>query len=372
MTLKLSFLDKCPIEKGLTAEQALHNAAEIAQKVESLGFYRYWVAEHHHSSQYASPSPELMIAWLIQQTEQIRLGSGGVMLQHYSPYKVAENFNVLSALAAGRIDLGIGKAPGGLPQSTQALQQGLDQVKKGDFKQQLLQVQQYIQAPAVQEPTVQKQVVQEQVVQKQVVQEPTIQKPAIQAQQLAAESALAATPLAQQPAELFLLGASVESAVLAAELGWNFVFAAHLNANQQQLHDALQAFRQRRAQHRHPQHNKAIIAVQMIVAENQQLAEHWAEKLAVWSLHLANGQRVKLLSEQMGYAFAQQAQSEIISLQPEALNIVKGSALAVQQQLVALAEQYAVDELMVEIPLTQHAQRLQMLEDLVAVTRLAA
>ena len=87
----------------------------LAQQAETLGYHRFWIAEHHNTPQLASPSPELLIAWILGQTKRIRVGSGGVMLQHYSPYKVAENFNVLAAIAPGRVDLGVGKAPGGLP-----------------------------------------------------------------------------------------------------------------------------------------------------------------------------------------------------------------------------------------------------------------
>lgn len=333
MSLKLSFLDKCPIQEGANATQALQHALEIAQKVEALGFYRYWVAEHHLTERYASPSPELVLAWLLPQTQNIRLGSGGVMLQHYSPYKVAENFNVLATLGGERIDLGIGKAPGGLPKSTQALQRGLHQAEKGDFKQQLQLLQQHLNARSL-----------------------THDDP----------EHLAATPLPERSAELFLLGASVESAVLAAELNLNFVFAAHLNGNQQVLKEALAAFKQRNSQ------KKAIIALQIVVAETRQQAEKWAEDLSVWTLQLANGQKVKVLSEQMAHEFAEQAKSEIVSLQKEALNIVKGSAQEVRQQLSSLYQQHQIDELIVEIPLNEHQQRLAALDLLANVADLAA
>lgn len=332
MSLKLSFLDKCPIAEGANATQALQHAVEIAQKVEALGFYRYWVAEHHLTERYASPSPELVLAWLLPQTQNIRLGSGGVMLQHYSPYKVAENFNVLATLGGQRIDLGVGKAPGGLPKSTQALQRGLHQDEKGDFRQQLQLLQQHLQARSLTEDP----------------------------------EHLPATPIPEQSAELFLLGASVESAILAAELNWNFVFAAHLNGNQQVLKEALAAFKQRNS------HKKAIIALQIVVAETRQQAEKWAEDLSVWTLQLANGQKVKVLSEQMAHEFAEQAQSEIVSLQKEALNIVKGSAQEVRQQLSALYQQHQIDELIVEIPLSEHQQRLAALDLLADVADLAA
>lgn len=131
MSYRLSLLDKSPIAENETAQDALNRTLQLAQQAERGGFHRFWIAEHHNTSQLASPSPELLIARIAGQTQRIRIGSGGVMLQHYSPYKVAENFNVLASLAPRRIDIGIGKAPCGLPLSTRALQRGLHPQDKG-------------------------------------------------------------------------------------------------------------------------------------------------------------------------------------------------------------------------------------------------
>ena len=131
MSYRISILDKSPLAAGETAAQALARTLALAQQAEAWGYHRFWIAEHHNTEQLASPSPELAIAWILGQTRRIRVGSGGVMLQHYSPYKVAENFNMLASLAPGRVDLGVGKAPGGLPLSTRALQQDLIPSKRG-------------------------------------------------------------------------------------------------------------------------------------------------------------------------------------------------------------------------------------------------
>lgn len=110
MSYRLSILDKSPLGEGETAAMALARTLRLAQQAEEWGYHRFWIAEHHNTPQLASPSPELVIAWILGQTQRIRVGSGGVMLQHYSPYKVAENFNLLASLAPGRVDLGVGKA----------------------------------------------------------------------------------------------------------------------------------------------------------------------------------------------------------------------------------------------------------------------
>ncbi|MGG1267003.1 MsnO8 family LLM class oxidoreductase [Brevibacillus laterosporus] len=116
--MKISVLDQSYVIDGGTPELALEQTTELAQYVDEIGYHRYWVSEHHHSEALAGSSPEVLIAYLAAKTKRIRIGSGGVMLPHYSAYKVAENFNVLSTLAPGRIDVGIGRAPGGMPLST--------------------------------------------------------------------------------------------------------------------------------------------------------------------------------------------------------------------------------------------------------------
>ena len=109
--IKLSVLDQSPISDGSTATQAFSHTVTLAQEVEKLGYTRFWVSEHHNSVSLAGSSPEILISHIAAKTERMRVGSGGVMLPHYSPYKVAENFRVLEALYPNRIDLGVGRAP---------------------------------------------------------------------------------------------------------------------------------------------------------------------------------------------------------------------------------------------------------------------
>src|SRR6187549_4257220 len=112
MALRLSVLDQSPIAEGTTGSQALQNTLDLARLADALGYHRYWVAEHHGGPMLAGPSPEALIGPIAAATERLRVGSGGVMLPHYSPLKVAQSFSVLSGLFPGRIDLGIGRAPG--------------------------------------------------------------------------------------------------------------------------------------------------------------------------------------------------------------------------------------------------------------------
>lgn len=120
-TLRIGAVDQAPIYDGKPAADALRRSVELARHCERLGYERYWIAEHHNTPSYASAAPEILMAAIAGQTQRIRVGSGGVMLSHYSPLKVAEVFSSLEALFPGRIDMGIGRAPGGSSLSTHAL-----------------------------------------------------------------------------------------------------------------------------------------------------------------------------------------------------------------------------------------------------------
>ena len=317
MSWRISILDKSPVAEHETAADALARTLSLAQQAETLGYHRFWIAEHHNTPQLASPSPELLIAWILGQTRRIRVGSGGVMLQHYSPYKVAENFNLLAAIAPGRVDLGVGKAPGGLPLSTKALQLGLNPQEKGDFAAQLAQLNGWINPGSE-------------------------------------EEAVRATPRPQVPAAGFLLGASVESARLAARLNWDFVFAAHLNGDPELLREVIETWRAHSAR-------EVIVAVQAIVAPTQAQAGALASAVEVWGVELANGQRVTVASEEQAYAFARQANSEPLRIARRAQSLLVGTAESVLEQLEALHQQWGIDEFIIDTPVADGAARVQSL-----------
>src|ERR1700678_3917417 len=143
-SMKISVLDQSPISEGSTGADALRNTLDLARLADQLGFARYWVAEHHGTPMLACASPEVMIAAMGSQTSRIRIGSGGGMLSHYSPLKVAETFSILSALYPGRVDLGIGRAPGTDHSTAFALQRDRRQAAPDDFPQQLGELLRYL------------------------------------------------------------------------------------------------------------------------------------------------------------------------------------------------------------------------------------
>ena len=123
-SLRVSALDLSPVVAGSSAGEALRNTIDLATHVERLGFTRYWLAEHHNAGSLASSSPEILIGLVAQATREIRVGSGGIMLPNHSALKVAEWFRLLEALFPGRIDLGLGRAPGTDPRTARVLRQG--------------------------------------------------------------------------------------------------------------------------------------------------------------------------------------------------------------------------------------------------------
>src|SRR5918995_5165194 len=135
--LALSVLDQTPVSEGSTGGDALRNTIDLAHLADELGYRRYWLAEHHNGPLLAGPSPEVLIGPVAMATSRIRVGSGGVMLPHYSPLKVAESFSVLAGLFGDRIDLAIGRAPGTDPMTTFALQRDRRQAAPDDFPDQL-------------------------------------------------------------------------------------------------------------------------------------------------------------------------------------------------------------------------------------------
>ena len=196
MPLRLSVLDQAPISEGSTGADALRNSVDLAQFAEKAGYHRYWVAEHHGTPMLACASPEVLIAAIAAATTRIRVGSGGVMLPHYSPLKVAENFSMLSGLYGDRIDLAVGRAPGSDPVTAFALQRDRRHAAPDDFPDQLSELLAYewSRMPAGHR-----------------------------------FARLAKLPGGTTRPDVWLLGSSPQSAVWAAELGLPYAFADFIN-----------------------------------------------------------------------------------------------------------------------------------------------
>ena len=196
--MRLSVLDQSPISEGSTGADALANTLDLAQLCERLGYHRYWLAEHHGGPTLAGPSPEALIGPVAAATSTMRIGSGGVMLPHYSPFKVAETFSLLAGLFPDRIDLGIGRAAGTDPMTTFALQRDRRTAAPDDFPEQLAELLAHYDG-------------------------------AFPADHPFARLGRALPGAPHQP-EVWLLGSSAQSAIWAGQLGLPYAFADFINA----------------------------------------------------------------------------------------------------------------------------------------------
>jgi luciferase family oxidoreductase group 1 len=197
--LRLNVLDQSPISEGSTGPDALHNTLDLARLADRLGYHRYWLAEHHGTPTLACASPEVLIGPIAASTGRIRVGSGGVMLPHYSPLSVAERFSILSGLYPGRIDLGIGRAPGTDQLTMLALQRDRRQPTPDDFPQQLTELLAYLEDN-------------------------------MPADHPFARLSASLPGVPERP-EVWLLGSSPQSAIWAGELGLPYSFADFINPN---------------------------------------------------------------------------------------------------------------------------------------------
>lgn len=321
MSYKLSLLDKSPIAKGETAHDALKRTLTLAQAAERLGFHRFWVAEHHDTADLASSAPELVISWLLAGTKRIRIGSGGVMLQHYSPYKVAESFNTLASIAPGRVDLGVGKAPGGLPFSTKALQSEREAGKKLDFNGLLTDLTTFLDGTQ-------------------------------------GTDRAKATPSPATAPERFLLGASVDSGELAAAQGWGFVFARHLNGDEALLAASVERYRQLTGR-------PPVVAVAAILSRDGREAAALGDKFRPLKLHVAGRQSVTVGSEEQAREFARQAGVVDYRTEPAVPSLIAGSPRDLLAELDRLHRELGIAEFIVDF-FNQSDSRLEAVELLAA------
>ena len=321
MTLKLSILDLSPLYDSETAAQAFQHTIELARKADTWGYHRFWVSEHHGSDRVVGSSPEVLVSHLLAKTERIRVGSGGVMLQHYSPYKVVENFNVLASLAPGRVDLGIGRGPGGMPQSTRALQQGSGGANRS-LSDKLVELDQLLHdRVAASHPL----------------------------------HGLRASPKPPEPAELFLLGTTPASAELAADMAIPYVFAYFLNSDDDMMREAVAAYRTRFADaDTRPQ---VILALPVIVADTDAQASAYAAEITVVRIRLQSGRTLTVGNLEGAEEFGRQA-GEAYTLEVQQARVIHGAPDTVRQQLIDLQRAYDIDELMVITAIKDFSKRL--------------
>jgi luciferase family oxidoreductase group 1 len=303
--MQLNILDQCPIPEGSDAGDALRNTLELARTAERLGYGRYWLAEHHGTPGLACNSPEVMIGPVAAATSRIRVGSGGIMLPHYSPLKVAESFSMLNALFPGRIDLGIGRAPGTSAKVAFALQRDRRQPSPDDFREQMDELLSYKQIP-----------------------------------------------------EVSLLGSSVQSAVWAAELALPYVFADFINP----AGAAMAAYYR---EHFRPSgalaEPRVSVAVWALAAETDEEALRVSASARMMLLSLFRGRLIAVPSVEKALALLFRENVPIESV-PAGRRIITGAPARVRDSLEAVAAEYGADEVFVVNIVHDPAARLRCYE----------
>ncbi len=319
--IPLSVLDLSPIIEGGDASDSLRNSLDLAQHVEKWGFNRYWVAEHHGMTGIASAATSVVIGHIAAGTSTIRVGSGGIMLPNHSPLVIAEQFGTLEALFPGRIDLGLGRAPGTDMATAQALRRDL-QTSSDRFPQDVMELIAYLQ-PA----------------------EPGQRTRAV--------------PGAGSKVPVWILGSSLFGAQLAAELGLPYSFASHFAPGQ--MMDAIKVYRERFKPSQHLDKPHVMLGFSVFAADSEEEGQFLASSWQQAMIALRTGRPGKLPPPVAGF---------LQSLDPMKRSMVQdsitcaaiGNPEQVQEQLEAFIDRTTADELIITSQSYDHAARLRSYE----------
>jgi luciferase family oxidoreductase group 1 len=325
--LRLGIVDQVPVRNGGTAAESVRATLELARLADRLGYSRYWLAEHHSTNSFACAAPEVLIPQVAAATERIRVGSGGVMLSHYSPYKVAEQFRMLEALFPGRIDLGVGRAPGGMHRAVDALLYGRAPIPLERFPQQVADLARFLDDGF----------------------------PADHAWRK-----VRAMPRVESRPELWVLGSGGDSALYAAEQGCGYAFAQFISGL-----DGAELVRRYRARFR-PSADfpepRACVGIGVLCADTQAEAERLALSLHLWRWRIIRGQDRGIPTPEQAEAAFAEAGVPLHELLRDDPRVVVGDPDQVRDALRDLAERYGVDEIMTVTVTHDHAARRRSYE----------
>ncbi|AOS62642.1 luciferase family oxidoreductase, group 1 [Actinoalloteichus hymeniacidonis] len=328
-SVPLSVLDLAPVVSGSTATEALRHTLDLARLAERLGYHRYWVAEHHNMPGIASSAPAVLIGQVAAHTTTMRVGSGGVMLPNHPPLVVAEQFGMLTAMHPGRIDLGIGRAPGTDQRTAAALRRTSNPLSVEDFPRQLAELISYF--------------------------DPASGDPAWD---------VTAVPAPGNKPPVWLLGSSDFSATAAGMMGLPFSFAHHFSA--QNTMPALAAYRRNFRPSADLDKPYAMVAVGVVVAETEEHARWLAGSQGLSMVRLRSG-RPGLLPSPQEAADYPYTDAELAVVESWGASHIVGTPSSVREQLNELLERTEADELMVTSMIHGHQDRLRSYELLAEV-----
>lgn len=308
--MKLGILDQIPVAETQSATEALQQTIEIAKQAEKLGYHRFWLAEHHNSNRLASSAPEIVMAHIAAATEKIRVGSGGIMVMHYSALKVAEVFNTLSALTSNRIDLGMGRAPGGDGPTITAMAQGR-YFRSDDQYDKIIDILNLMDGS----------------------------QPALREYQ-----GVSVTPSNVDLAEAWLLGSTGNSALKAGELGIGYAFAQFFNGEASRA--IFDAYRNAFIPTAFMEQPLISISYAATVAETKDEAEYRARPIDLFRLGLMTGRLVPMISAEKAKDVTLTEKEEMLIQQNRRIHLV-GTPDQVAGQVLKEKEEFGFNELMI-------------------------
>ena len=311
--LTLSVVDQSPVRKGATAAEALRETVELAVATEALGYQRYWLAEHHSLPNFAGTSPEILIGQVASRTSTIRVGSGGVMLSHYSAFKVAENFRMLASLYPGRIDLGIGRAPGSDQLTAAALSYPSRPKDISHFPQQVHDLLGHLNGNLDSEHVF---------------------------------SRIQAAPGCPVAPDVWLLGSKYESAFMAGQMGLPFAYAHFFGIEVEQGPDIVEVYRNNFRPSQFLSEPKVNIGVQVMCAETEEAAQRLSASRNLARLHSMTGRADGIPTPEEALAYQYQANEWAFTQQYQRV-CADGDPQQVKDKLEAIAEIYQTVDLSV-------------------------
>ena len=308
--MKLSILDQAPISANQTARDALEQSVLLAQTAEKLGYTRYWIAEHHDIPGLACPAPEVMLPYIGARTSRIRIGSGAVLLPHYKPLKVAELYNLLATLFPDRIDIGIGRAPGGSAEVTNALSDHfLQNVWK--LPESLKDLLHFIHNDHPKDSELAK---------------------------------IKAAPLPEVQPKPWLLGTSKKSALLAAEYGMAYAYGLFMSEKDPK--EILQAYYDS-FKPGTTESPRTILTVSAICADTAEQAEDIALSSLIWSIQQGKGEGAAGIPSIESAKEYQLSTEEYQTVESMKQKMILGDPKQVKERLLEFHQQYAPDEIMI-------------------------
>jgi len=322
----LSVLDLAPIVEGSDAGRALRNSAELARHAERLGYRRFWMAEHHSMPGIASAATAVGLAYVGMQTSSIRIGAGGIMLPNHAPLTIAEQFGTLESLFPGRVDLGLGRAPGTDQAAAYALRRNLN-ADENQFPNDVLELQGYFKGT---------------------------------------NSRVRAIPGEGLDIPIWILGSSLFGAQLAAMLGLPYAFASHFAP--QMLDEAIRVYRETFRPSEQLDKPYVMLGFNAFVADSDEEAELLSTSIQQAFVALRTGQPTKLPPPRAGYADTLPLHSKAILRSVLSCSAI-GSPDTARRQVEQFIDRYKPDELMVTAQIHDHQARLKSYELLMEAVR---